>query len=255
MRPLLSAAGRAHVDRGAGLLRVTDLPERVDAVGQYLDRVVRRVGRQVRIEARIIEVALADTVSAGLDWPGLSRSVPALLGIGGTSIRPVLTTRANVDRFLEAIEQQGVVTTLARPTVVTMNNQPVVIRVDTRRVPVDASTGIMRTAGAGVVLSMTPQVGLDGLVTLSVTPSVTTATGLARSERGNPVPTMTIRETDTLLRVRAGETAVLTGWLHRMEPVVREAPDTQTAAETASAPALRLTDLVILLTPTVIDGV
>ena len=107
----------------------------------------------------------------------------------------------------------------------------------------------------GVVLSMTPQVGLDGLVTLSVTPSVTTATGLARSERGDPVPTVTVRETDTLLRVRAGETAVLTGWLHRMEPLVQEAPDTQTAAETASAPALRLTDLVILLTPTVIDGV
>ena len=50
--------------------------------------------------------------------------------------------------------------------------------------------------------------------------------------------------------------AVLTGWLHRMESVVREAPDTQTAVEeTASEPALRLTELVILLTPTVIDGV
>jgi len=56
------------VDRGAGLLQVTDLPERVDAVGQYLDRVARRAGRQIRIEARIIEVALADTASAGLDW-------------------------------------------------------------------------------------------------------------------------------------------------------------------------------------------
>ena len=255
VRPLLSAGGRAHLDRGAGLLRVTDLPERVDAVGQYLDRVVGRAGRQVRIEARIIEVALADTASAGLDWLALSRSVPAMLGIGGTSIRPVLTTRADVDRFLGALAQQGVVTTLTRPTVVTMNNQPVVIRVDTRRVPVDASTGVMRPAGAGVVLSMTPQVGLDGLVTLSVTPRVTAATGLARSEHGDPVPTVTIRETDTLLRVRAGETAVLTGWLHRMEPLVQEAPDTQTAAETASAPALRLTDLVILLTPTVIDGV
>ena len=255
VRPLLSAGGRAHVDRGAGLLQVTDLPERVDAVGQYLDRVARRAGRQIRIEARIIEVALADTASAGLDWLALSRSVPALLGIGGTSIRPVLTTQADVDQFLEALEQQGVVTMLARPIVVTMNNQPVVIRVETRRLPVEGATGVMRPAGAGVVLSMTPQVGLDGLVTLSVTPSVTTVTGLARYERGDPVPTVTVRETDTLLRVRTGETAVLTGWLHRVEPVVWEAPDTQTAVEIVSAPALRLTDLVILLTPTVIDGV
>ena len=261
VRPLLSAGGRAHVDRGAGLLQVTDLPERVDAVGQYLDRVVRRAGRQVRIEARILEVALPDTASAGLDWLALSRSVPALLGIGGISIRPVLTTRADVAQFLVALEQQGVVTTLARPTVVTMNNQPVVIRVDAGRLSVEASTGVMRPAGAGVVLSMTPQVGLDGLVTLSVTPSVTTASGLGQSERGGLVPTVTVRETDTLLRVRAGETAVLTGWLHRVTPVVQVSPvvpavpDTAVAGETASAPTPRLTDLVILLTPTVIDGV
>ena len=257
VRPLLSAGGRAHVDRGAGLLQVTDLRERVDAVDRYLERVVRRAGRQVRIEARIVEVALADTASAGLDWVALSRLAPALLGIDGTSIRPVLTTRADVDQFLAALEEQGAVTTLSRPTVVTMNNQPVVIRVDTRRVSLEASTTLpMRPAGAGVVLSMTPQVGLDGVVTLSVTPSVTTATGLARSARGDPVPTLTVKETDTLLRVRDGETAVLTGWLHRVEPVTRAVPDTRTAVETALAPAgPRLTDLVILLTPTVIDGV
>ena len=255
VRPLLSAAGRAAVNRGAGLLQVTDLPERVDAVGQYLDRVVRRAGRQVRIEAHIIEIVLADAASAGLDWLALSRLAPALLGIGGTSIRPVLPTRADVDQFLAALEQQGAVTTLARPTAVTMNNQPVVIRVDTRRGPVEAPSGIRRPAGAGVVLSMTPQVGLDGVVTLSVTPSVTTATGLVWSEGGAPVPTVTVRETDTVLRVRDGETAVLTGWLHRVESVVRAVPDTQTAVETASALAPRLTELVILLTPTVIDGV
>ena len=196
---------------------------------------------------------LTDTASAGLDWVALSRLAPALLGIDGTSIRPVLPTRADVDQFLEALDQQGAVTTLSRPTVVTMNNQPVVVRVDTRRVPVEASSRIKRPAGAGVVLSMTPQVDLAGLVTLSVTPSVTTATGLARSEHGGPIPTVTVRETDTLLRVRDGETAVLTGWLHRVEPVVRAVPGTPTAVETGSAPAPRLTDLVILLTPTVTD--
>ena len=69
------------------------------------------------------------------------------------------------------------------------------------------------------------------------------------------MPTLTVRETDTLLRVRDGETAVLTGWLHRVEPVIRAVPDTTTTAETAFAPAPRFTDLVILLTPTVLDGV
>ena len=254
VRPLLSTSGRAHVNRGAGLLQVTDFPERVDAVGRYLDRVVLRAGRQIRIEARIIEVALTDTSSAGLDWVALSRLTPALLGIDGTSIRPVLTTRADVDRFLDALEQQGEVTTLSRPTVVTMNNQPAVIRVDTLGAPVAAlTTTAQRVSGAGVVLSMTPQVGLDGLVTLSVTPSVTTTAGLAWSARGDQVPTLTVRETDALLQVHDGETAVLTGWLYRVEPVARAVTDTETAVDTGSAPAPRLIDLVILLTPTVLD--
>jgi type II secretory pathway component GspD/PulD (secretin) len=251
------------VDRGAALLQVTDLPERVDAVGRYLDRVTRRAGRQVRIETRIIEVALADASSSGLDWNALSRLTPTLLGVDGRSIRPVLATRADVERFLEALEQQGAVTTLSHPSVVTMNNEPVVVRVDSRPLPVAAATGLaVGPVTAGVVLSMTPQVGLDGRVTLSVTPSVTTATGLTPSARGASVPTLTVRETDTLLRVRDGETAVLTGWLHRVGPIAAGAVDTQTPEETseetpvelAPAPAPRLTDLVILLTPTVVDG-
>ena len=223
---LLSTGGRAHVDRGAGLLQVTDFPERVDAVERYLDRVVRRAGRQIRVEARIIEVVLADPASGGLDWRAVGQRTPALLGTDGVSIRPVLATRADVTQFLGALEQQGAVTILSRPTVVTMNNQPVVIRVDTRGLGSDARSGVSRPAEAGVVLSMTPQVGLDGLVTLSVTPSVTTTNGPARSARG-PAPTLTVRETDTLLRVRDGETAVLTGWLQRVAPFVPVVSDTR----------------------------
>jgi len=251
VQPLLSPDGRAHLDRGAGLLQVTDFPERVDAVGRYLDRVVRRAGRQVSIEARIVEVSLSDAASAGLDWQALSRLAPALQGTGGTAIRPILTTRADVERFLEGLAQQGRVTTLSHPTVVTMNNEPVIVRVDSRTRGNDAAVAL---ASAGVVLSVTPQVGLDGQVTLSVTPSVTTASG----EGGGDASTLTVRETDALLRVRDGETAVLTGWLHRAEPVLGVTPVTDAQSEPpvepAPAPAPRLTDLVILLTPTVIDG-
>jgi len=255
--PLLSAGGRAHMDRGAGLLQVTDLPEQVDAVGRYLDRVFRRVRRQIRIEARIVEVVLGDIAAGGLDWQALSRVVPALLGGDRISIRPVLPTSADVDQCLEALEQQGLLTMLARPTVVTMNNQPVVIRVDTRSPSSQAPTGTRRPVSAGVLLSMTPQVGLDGLVTLSVTPSVTTATVSIAPLRGDAVPIVTVRESDTILRVRDGETAVLTGWLYREEGVRAVSGTALDGTDTDTAPvqAAGLTDLVILLTPTVIDGV
>ena len=75
--------------------------------------------------------------------------------------------------------------------------------------------------------------------------------------RGDAVPIVTVRESDTILRVRDGETAVLTGWLSREEGV-RAVPGTAldgTDTDTAPVQAAGLTDLVILLTPTVIDGV
>ena len=49
-----------NVDRKAGLLQVTDFPERLDRVALYLDAVHDRVHRQVQIDARIVEVELND---------------------------------------------------------------------------------------------------------------------------------------------------------------------------------------------------
>jgi MSHA biogenesis protein MshL len=251
VEPLLSSTGRAHLDRGAALLRVTDLPERLDAVSAYLDRVVRRLGRQVRLEALIVEVVLDDPASAGLDWAELGRLAPTLRGIGGTSIRPVLPDRSEVERFLRALARQGVVTTISRSTAVTMNNEPVMIRTDSRRLPT-GRLGEVATSPttAGVVLSMTPQVGRDGVVTVSATPSVTTTVG---STSGDAVSTLTVRETDTLVRVRDGHTAVLSGWVHRGEPRALGGA-TPTAGEGVPVPAASAIELLILLTPTVIDG-
>ena len=56
---LLSNRGTFNVDRKAGLVQVTDFPERLDRVGAYLEAVSDRVLRQVQIEARIVEVELA----------------------------------------------------------------------------------------------------------------------------------------------------------------------------------------------------
>ena len=57
-----------NVDRKAGLLQVTDFPERLDRVAVYLDAVQDRVHRQVQIDARVIEVELNDEKAIGVDW-------------------------------------------------------------------------------------------------------------------------------------------------------------------------------------------
>src|SRR6266545_4055306 len=68
MRTLLSEHASFNVDRKAGLLQVTDFPDRLDRVGVYLDAVHDRVLRQVQIDARVIEVELNDEKAVGVDW-------------------------------------------------------------------------------------------------------------------------------------------------------------------------------------------
>jgi type II secretory pathway component GspD/PulD (secretin) len=83
-----------------------------------------------------------------------------------------------------------------------------------------------------VLLGVTPQISGDGMITLSITPSLTERTGQAVSRFGDAVPILRIREADTLVRVRENETVVIAGLM--------------------GTRAKRKTDLVILLTSTIV---
>jgi Type II secretory pathway, component PulD len=71
---LVSNRGTFNVDRKAGLVQVTDFPDRLDRIGVYLDAVTDRVQRQVQIEARVVEVELNDEKATTLDWTDLKQT-------------------------------------------------------------------------------------------------------------------------------------------------------------------------------------
>jgi type II secretory pathway component HofQ len=60
IRTMLSEHATFNLDRKAGLLQVTDFPERLERVSIYLEAVHDRMVRQVEIEARVVEVELND---------------------------------------------------------------------------------------------------------------------------------------------------------------------------------------------------
>ena len=66
----MSESATFNLDRKAGLLQVTDFPERLDRIGDYLEAVEGRVQRQVEFDAQIVEVELND---AERDRSGLAR--------------------------------------------------------------------------------------------------------------------------------------------------------------------------------------
>ncbi len=277
IQTLLSADGKFNMDRKAALMQVTDYPDRLDKIGLYLDAVQNRATRQVSIQAKVIEVALNDEFSAGINWnlvihrAGNSVSVTQNLvpvGAAGT-----FTAALNIKDFtglLNAFATQGRVNVVATPQVNALNNEPAIMRVGTQDVffrttsQVDVATGrILQTTvepqaiTEGVVLSVTPQISGDGMINLSISPSLTERTGQAVSRFGDTVPILSVREADTLVRVHENETIVIAGLM-----------DERSSTEQSKVPLLgdlpgigglfrrdvrtkRKTDLVILLTPTI----
>ena len=92
---------------------------------------------------------------------------------------------------------------------------------------------------------------------MSITPSLTERTGQATSRFGDTVPILSVREADTLVRVRENETIVIAGLMEDRErreqrkvPFLGDLPALARFSE-AKRKSLRKTDLVILLTPRV----
>jgi MSHA biogenesis protein MshL len=173
--------------------------------------------------------------------------------------------------LVQAFATQGKVNVLSSPRVTAMNNEPAVMRVGTQDVffvttsQVDATTGqILQTVVTpqsiteGVTLSVTPQISADGIIHMSITPSITDRVGQATSRLGDTVPIISVRETDTLVRVHEGETIVIAGLMQ--DRVLSEKTKVPLLGDLPFVGGLfqrndktkHKTDLVIMLTPTLL---
>jgi type II secretory pathway component GspD/PulD (secretin) len=226
VRTLLTERATFNVDRKAGLLQVTDFPERLDRVGIYLDAVQDRVHRQVQIDARVIEVEPTDAKAPGIDWA----AVAAKMSGAPTADVPVATRQTmnglrvtDVGRLLGLLGEQGIVTLVASPRLLTLNNEPSIVRTET------------------MSFSVTPQISGDSVLTLSLTPIV-------------KVPT--VMESDILARVIDGETLVVSGFMRDRE--IREKKAVGISGGwfgRGTVVTRKRVELVILLTAKIIAGV
>jgi Bacterial type II and III secretion system protein len=232
VQSLLSASGRMHVDRTAGLVQVTDFADRLDQVGIYVEAAQLRATRQVRIDAQVFEVGFADGGATSVDWrtPAI-RSATATRPASAPGSSGVAAT--DIEALKKAIAQQGVITAIASPQLFAMNNEPAILR--------------FGSAVDGLTLTMVAQISADGVVQMHVSPFYTARTGSSRSSDGTSSPLVRVNEADTLVRVQDGETIVLSGFLSEREKGGSAAP-----ASVNQPPSPVRSELVILLTPTIV---
>ncbi len=209
LRSMLSPTARIVINRTAGTVMVTDQMRRVREVGRYLGDVNEAVQRQVDIEVRIVEVALNDDFSLGIDWQRAMSQFNSGWQIDGdisTIVRQPaggVTPAANVfslgvadiatsgairlSGVIDALKQQGDVRVVSQPHIRTLNNQAGMIKVGTDRTffrreqvtatsaggATTASSDVPQVVTEGIVLGLTPQISNDGMIMIDVYPVIT----------------------------------------------------------------------------------
>jgi len=180
--------------------------------------------------------------------------------------------RGNLGAILDALKQQGNLKVVSRPRLRTLNNQPAVVRVGqdlpvfVRQVtqspgnpPVITTNETIQTITVGTVLSITPQISADGLITLDITPAVSRLVRTETSATGQTnAPVIDIRQASSIVRVRDGATIVMGGLVqdnatttHRKIPVLGDIP-LLGKAFTGEYKSSERTELVFFLTPRII---
>lgn len=292
---LVSETGSFTVNSLAGTVFVRDSYRRMQEIARYLDDVVASVARQVEIEIEIYEVVLGNSSQFGINWQRVSQrldsaftTLPGTLALptgGGVIVtQPVYGDapsapairighqRGATEAVLDALKQEGELRILSKPRLRTLNNQPAVVRIGqdlpvfSRQItqspgspPIVTETESIQNVTIGTVLSVTPQVSADGVVTLDVTPAISRLVRTAVSASGNTAaPVIDIRQATSIVRLRDGATAVVGGLVQenasttrRKVPVLGDVPVVGRAF-TGTYDNAERTELVFLITPRVV---
>jgi len=149
--------------------------------------------------------------------PGIFNMNP----FGGTLAIGALGKEVALSDIVEAISEQGDVKILSNPTISTLNNQKAIIRVGDQDVffiigAVATQNTVTQTVqpmtiDIGIILDVTPQIADDGTILMSIHPSISQKTGEKTAPDGSTFPLLSVRETDTTVKVKDGQTIVIAG--------------------------------------------
>jgi MSHA biogenesis protein MshL len=288
---------RLIINPMAGTVTVAAFPAQLQQIDLFLRSFESSIQRQVLIEAKIVEVNLDRSFEFGIDWNVIARSGSSTLRFSSAlpsrtpadpSQRPTgnveFTLAGGSDQItvvLNALETQGDVRVLSSPRVSALNNQRAVFDVTTGEIvfnvsqtlvanptPGGAATPITQVTpqqvNVGIVLDVLPQIGADNTVTMNIRPVVTSVARTASFTGPDgtvfSAPVIDTRESDTMARLRAGETIIIGGLMQtRREKVRGGIPGLKDipllgALFTSYRDIDRKAELVIFLTPTIISG-
>lgn len=198
------------------------------------------VPRQVLIDVLVAEVTLGDSLSFGVEWALKNGQVK----IGGSKLNPtavtsfagvtasatggfafaLLNAAADPVAVVNALASQTDVSLISSPQIFVQNNKTALVKVgdrvpivttQTERIGTDQPTTDKQVQynDTGTILTVTPRIHHDGMVSLDVMQQVSNAVANKTSSISSPV--IQTREIKTSLSIRDGQPVILGGLISR----------------------------------------
>ena len=227
-----------------------------------------RASQQVILEVRVLEAGRTALQDVGFNISAGNKSTFGLqTGTGLVGNAPAqgslrLSTRigtASLDATLTALEQKGVIRTLAKPNLVALSGEKASFLAGGEfPFPVPAGQGLVSISFRpfGVTLNFEPNVEDNGLIRLKVAPEVSELDNQnALKIDGVLVPALSVRRADTTVELKSGESFAIAGLFQQnYQNAIRSLPGAGNipvlgALFRSSSWNKQETELVIIVTP------
>ena len=186
----------------SGILTVNATSRQHEQIQRLIDTAVTNAGRQVLIQATIIEVSLNDKFQSGIDWSFINQNGKAGFDFKSTTqqsspvgalssflinyVDPSVNRDQIISASLKLLEEFGKVTVLSSPQIMALNNQTAILKVVDNVVYFEVQADISqnqtqslstvdttaKTVPVGIVMSLTPQINENDSIILQVRPTI-----------------------------------------------------------------------------------
>jgi type IVB pilus formation R64 PilN family outer membrane protein len=240
IRAMLSPVGSVIISPATGSISVTDTPDVLDRVADFMEQQNRVLSRQVLVNVTVLSVTLSNEDSYGINWNAVYQALGTKFGIttafsslatnpntySATVISP--SSRASAtSAMISALSTQGTVRRKTSASLTTMNDQPVPVQVaeqqsylaqisTTNTVNVGSQTSL--TPGSvttGFNLTLLPHVLDDGTVMMQFYTNISSLVSLSPfGANGQQIelPTVDTRNFLQRIAVKSGQTLVISGY-------------------------------------------
>ncbi len=237
------------INQEAGLLTVTGTKKQLDRVSKYITKMMKRLHKQILIDAKVIEVTYNDDQTTGIDWSkfqatfnGNAKSGANDLSGAFKNTNYLIGYNFDMNGLLDFLKTQGKVNIVSNPKILTLNNQPAIINVgEEKNYKYTTGTQTTTTNGTvlqqpqfevgstfvGVTLSIIPEVSQDDFIILKINPTISEITQRHLDENGVPslAPDIKIKQLSSIVKVKNNKKILLGGLIQKKsENIITKVP-------------------------------